>query len=109
MLLRPLRSFILPFLLLSTLLLSLSLSLGLGLAHAEEAESDLALRYADVQRCMARGLGPHWDRTYQIDQVRNRWGGLEPKAQSLESAPQGVRITELRCRYQAGLQDAERP
>jgi len=41
--------------------------------------------------------------------VRNRWGGLEPKAQSLESAPQGVRITELRCRYQAGLQDAERP
>lgn len=103
MLLRPLLPFILPFLLLATLLLSL------GLAHAEETESDLALRYADVQRCMARGLGPHWDRTYQIDQVRNRWGGLEPKAQSLESAPQGVRITELRCRYQAGLQDAERP
>ena len=103
MLLRPLRPFILPFLLLATLLLSL------GLAHAEETESDLALRYADVQRCMARGLGPHWDRTYQIDQVRNRWGGLEPKAQSLESAPQGVRITELRCRYQAGLQDAEWP
>lgn len=94
---------LLPFLLLSTLASSLSL------AHAEEADSDLAHRYADVQRCMARGLGPHWDRTYQIDQVRNRWGGLEPKAQSLESAPQGVRITELRCRYQAGLQDAERP
>ena len=94
---------LLPFLLLSSLLLTQ------GLAHAGEAESELALRYADVQRCMARGLGPHWDRTYQIDQVRNRWGGLEPKAQSLESAPQGVRITELRCRYQAGLQDAERP
>lgn len=79
------------------------------LAHADDAEGDQAQRYADVQRCMARGLGPHWDRTYQIDQVRNRWGGLEPKARSLDSAPQGVRITELRCRYQAGLQDAERP
>lgn len=94
---------LLPIFLLSPLLLPL------GQAHAEDGDGDLAQRYADVQRCMARGLGPHWDRTYQIDQVRNRWGGLEPKAQSLESAPQGVRITELRCRYQAGLQDAERP
>ena len=94
---------LLPFLLFSLLFLIL------GVAHAEDTESDLAQRYADVQRCMARGLGPHWDSTYQIDQVRNRWGGLEPKARSLESAPQGVRITELRCRYQAGLQDAERP
>ena len=97
-----------PRLLLPILLLS-PLLLPLGQAHAEDADGELAQRYADVQRCMARGLGPHWDRTYQIDQVRNRWGGLEPKAQSLESAPQGVRITELRCRYQAGLQDAERP
>ena len=94
---------LLPILMLSPLLLPL------GPAPAEDGDGDLAQRYADVQRCMARGLGPHWDRTYQIDQVRNRWGGLEPKAQSLESAPQGVRITELRCRYQAGLQDAERP
>lgn len=90
------------------LLLS-SLWLTWGGAQADEGESEQAQRYADVQRCMARGLGPHWDRTYQITQVRNRWGGLEPTARSLESAPQGVRITELRCRYQAGLQDAERP
>jgi hypothetical protein len=85
-----------------------------GLAPAwaqpqDEAQGEPAWRYADVQRCLARGLGPHWDRTYQVEQVRNRWGELEPRAQSLASAPQAVRITELRCRYQAGLEDAQRP
>jgi hypothetical protein len=53
-----------------------------GLAPAwaqpqDEAQGEPAWRYADVQRCLARGLGPHWDRTYQVEQVRNRWGELE--------------------------------
>lgn len=77
---------------------------------AATSESDaLAERHADAQRCMRRTMGEHWAERYGVKLARNQWGVEEATAESVDSAPQVIRITYLRCRRETGIDGAPRP
>lgn len=71
--------------------------------------ADMSDRYLDVQLCMERAIGRHWEERYGVELARNRWGAVEPSALAIDSAPQIVRMTDLRCRRQRNLAGEPRP
>lgn len=82
------------------------------LSHAALAgteQADIAERYADVQHCIERTLGKHWEDRYRIELTVNRWGAVEATGASIESAPSAVRMTDLRCRRELALAGRPRP
>ena len=71
--------------------------------------NDTADRYLDVQRCMERTIGKQWQEKYGIEVVRNQWGAVEVSADSIDTAPQIIRVTDLRCRRLSNLAGQPRP
>lgn len=69
----------------------------------------MAERYFDVQRCIERTIGKQWPEKYGIDLALNQWGAIEPTGRSIDTAPQAVRMTDLRCRRQLSLTGEPRP
>ena len=78
-------------------------------AHAAPGGRDAAADYRDLNACMARTMGMHWADHFGVKRVVNDHGVLEPTEAAIDAAPQVVRITELRCRLQLGLQGEDRP
>lgn len=79
-----------------------------ALAESMEA-TRMAERYLDIQHCMERTLGKQWPEKYGIELARNRWGVIEATERSINTAPQAVRMTDLRCRRQISLTGEPRP
>ena len=71
--------------------------------------TEMAQRYVDVQRCMERAIGKQWRERYRVDLARNRWGAIEPTGESIDAAPQVVRLTDLQCRREHNLAGEPRP
>ncbi len=79
-------------------------------ASAEEMDAEkMAERYLDVQRCIERTIGRQWSQKYGIDLARNQWGAVEATGRSIDTAPQVVRMTDLRCRRELSLTGEPRP
>lgn len=97
-----------PRIFLASLLASLSMLLPLG-AHAAGTGKDLRNEYHGLQACMQRVMGPQWADHFGVKQVVNAYGVLEPTESAVDASPQVVRITEMRCRFQVGLQGEDRP
>lgn len=76
---------------------------------ATDTSTGMAARYGDVQQCMEHALGKKWQKTYQIESTVNRWGVVEATGASIDSAPQAVRITDLRCRRELNVAGQPRP
>jgi len=70
---------------------------------------DMAERYSDVQHCIERTLGKQWNEKFDIEMTVNRWGVVEATGASIDTAPQIVRMTDLRCRRQLDLAGQPRP
>lgn len=77
--------------------------------HAAGTSKDLRKEYQDLQVCMNRTLGPQWAERFGVKQVLNDYGVLEPTEFAVDASPQVVRITEMRCRFQSGLQGEGHP
>jgi hypothetical protein len=72
-------------------------------AGAATNSSSAADRYLDLNRCMDRTMGKGWQHRYDIHTQLNRWGVEEPSEADLDTAPQAVRMTALRCRRELSL------
>ena len=84
--------------------------MGPAAAHAATGDvAELNVRYHDVQSCMERTLGKQWEERYGIELALNRWGAVEATGASINTAPQAVRVTDLRCRRQRNLAGEPRP
>ncbi len=83
--------------------LPLCCALFTGFVFAAPVDSNLADRYLDLSLCMERTMGKGWQHRYDIHMLTNRWGALEPSESDLDSAPQAVRVTALRCRRETSL------
>ncbi|HEY2254041.1 MAG TPA: hypothetical protein VGI11_00260 [Variovorax sp.] len=79
------------------------------LALAGPDTPDFADRYQDLARCMDRTMGRGWQDRYDIHLLTNRWGAEEPSEQDLDTAPQVIRMTALRCRREVNLTGQPRP
>ena len=97
-----------PRIFLASLLASLSLLLPLD-ARAAGTGKDLRNEYHDLQACIERAMGHQWADRFGVKQVVNAYGVLEPTESAVDASPQVVRITEMRCRFQVGLQGEHRP
>ncbi|MCY1220986.1 hypothetical protein D3C86_1138440 [compost metagenome] len=69
----------------------------------------MAERYLDVQSCIERVIGRQWSQKYGIELARNQWGVIEATGRSIDTAPQVVRMTDLRCRRELSLTGEPRP
>lgn len=78
--------------------LSLCFALFATCSFAAPSDSDIADRYLDLNACMDQAMGKGWQRRYDIHMSTNRWGASEASPADLDSAPQAVRVTALRCR-----------
>ena len=78
--------------------LSLCFALFATCTFAAPMDSDIADRYLNLNFCMDQAMGKGWQRRYDIHMLTNRWGALEASQADLDSAPQAVRVTALRCR-----------
>ena len=78
--------------------LSICFALFATCTFAAPMDSDIADRYLDLNFCMDQAMGKGWQRRYDIHMLTNRWGALEASQADLDSAPQAVRVTALRCR-----------
>ena len=78
-------------------------------AFATASADDMSERYEDAQRCMERAIGKQWHEKYGIELARNRWGAVEPTAHAIDTAPQVVRLTDMRCRRELSLAGEPRP
>jgi hypothetical protein len=78
-------------------------------AQAAGPGNDLRNEYHDLQACMERTMDLHWADRFGVKLVVNAYGVLEPTDSAMDTSPQVVRITEMRCRFQAGLQGEGRP
>lgn len=78
-------------------------------AAATGDAAEMTDRYLDVQLCMERTIGKQWHERYGVELAINRWGAVEPTALSIDTAPQIVRLTDLRCRRQRDLAGQPRP
>lgn len=67
------------------------------------APAEMAQRHRDVRRCMEQSLGKRWEQRFGIDMAVNRWGEVEAVGTSIDSAPQAVRLIDLRCRRETDL------
>ena len=85
------------------LLTSLCLALLVPHAFAAQEADDMAERYQDAQRCMERAIGKQWREKYGIELARNRWVAVEPTEHSMDTAPQAVRMADMRCRRELSL------
>lgn len=79
-----------------------------AVASAEDSTA-MADKYLDVQLCMERTIGKKWQQRYGVELARNRWGAVEPTGDSMDTAPQIVRLTDLRCRRERDLEGQPRP
>ena len=73
------------------------------------ATTTMAERYLDVQHCIERTIGKQWPQKYGVDLVLNQWGAVEATGRSIDTAPQVVRMTDLRCRRELSLTGEPRP
>lgn len=89
-------------------LVGLVFATSLG-ALAAPPSGDLATGYRDAGRCVTSALGQEWAQHFGVDLVVNAFGETEPAEESIDHAPDMVRITDLRCRREAGLQGLYRP
>jgi hypothetical protein len=94
------------FIALASLALLLPLS---ALAASNEDSTDMSGRYLDMQRCMERTMGKNWQQRYEVELARNRWGATEPTGPSIDSAPEVVRMTDMRCRREVNIESEPRP
>jgi len=76
---------------------------------AVDTQTEMTARYGDVQNCMEHTLGKQWEQRYGIKLTVNRWGAVEATGSSIDSAPEAVRLTDLRCRRQLSLAGQPRP
>lgn len=76
-------------------------------AFSTPLDLNLADRYLDMSICMDRTMGKGWQRRFGIHMLTNRWGALEADESDLDTAPQAVRMTALRCRREASLTAAQ--
>jgi hypothetical protein len=58
---------------------------------------------------MERAIGKQWHERYRVDLARNRWGAIEPTGESIDAAPQVVRLTDFQCRREHNLAGEPRP
>ncbi len=89
--------------------LALSFVSASALSATTRDATELNVKYHDVQECTERTLGKQWEARYGIELARNRWGAVEATGASINTAPQVVRVTDLRCRYQSNLAGEPRP
>ncbi|MEB0057589.1 MULTISPECIES: hypothetical protein [unclassified Variovorax] len=89
--------------------LALSLVSASALSATTHDATELNVKYHDVQKCTERTLGKQWEARYGIEMALNRWGAIEATGASIDTAPQVVRVTDLRCRYQSDLAGEPRP
>lgn len=87
---------------------TVSLAISASVIAAPERE-ELAQEYRDLARCIQRVMGNRWEERFGIELTTNRHGVLEATGDSMDHAPQIVRITDYRCRRQVGLQGKSRP
>jgi hypothetical protein len=87
----------------SRFIVLLCVALSSAGATASPADSDLTVRYLDLNLCMDRAMGKGWQNRYDIHMLTNRWGVLEASAADLDTAPEAVRVTALRCRRELSL------
>lgn len=92
----------------TTICVSLALLSSLAVA-AINTTSEMAIRYVDVQHCMEHALGKRWQDRYAIELAVNRWGAAEPTRTAIDSAPEAVRMTDLRCRRELDVAGQPRP
>jgi hypothetical protein len=90
-------------------LASLALLLPLSAFAASNDASEMNERYLDMQRCMERTMGKNWQQRYEVELARNRWGATEPTGPSIDSAPEVVRMTDMRCRREVNIETEPRP
>ena len=98
-----------PFIFLASLMVLLSMLLTPMSVHAAGTGNDLRKEYQDLQSCMKRTLGSQWAEHFGVKRVVNNYGVLEPTESAVDASPQVVRITEMRCRFQSGLQGEGHP
>lgn len=98
-----------PRICLASLLATLSMLLMPLGAHAGGTGKDLRNAYHDLEACMERAMDHQWADRFGVKRVVNAYGVLEPTDSALDASPQVVRITEMRCRFQVGLQGEDRP
>lgn len=98
-----------PLIFLASLMASLSMLLMPISVHAAGTGKDLRKEYQDLQACMKRTLGPQWAERFGVKRVVNDYGVLEPTKSAVDASTQVVRITEMRCRFQSGLQGEGHP
>lgn len=90
-------------------LAGLALLLPLSAFAASSDSSDMSERYLDMKRCMERTMGKGWQQRYEVELARNRWGATEPTGPSIDSAPEVVRMTDMRCRREVNIETEPRP
>ena len=79
-------------------------------SHAATGDAaELTDRYHDYHVCMDRALGKLWEERYGIELARNRWGAVEATGAAIDTSPQVVRVTDLRCRRERNLAGEPRP
>jgi hypothetical protein len=74
-----------------------------------DSSDEMAERYSDVQHCIERTLGKQWNERFGVEMTVNRWGAVEVTGASIDTAPEIVRVTDLRCRRQLDLAGQPRP
>lgn len=89
--------------------LVLLIALHGAIASAENTPRNLSDDYHDLERCMERTMGRRWAEHFRVKQVVNAYGVLEATEDAVDTAPQVVRITDMNCRLQVGLQEQLRP
>ena len=76
---------------------------------AVDMSDEMPERYSDVQHCIERTLGKQWKEKFAIEVTTNRWGAVEATGASIDTAPEIVRMTDLRCRREVDLAGQPRP
>ncbi len=89
--------------------LAIVLTLHAAFAMADDTPKDLSDDYHDLERCMERTMGRNWADHFGVARVVNPYGVLEATKTAVDTAPQVVRITDMSCRLQVGLQEEQRP
>jgi hypothetical protein len=89
--------------------ISLLLLMSLNIAFSATPRKDLSTEYQDANRCVSETLGPAWAEHFGVEMILNEHGVPEPSEESISRSPDVVRIADLLCRRQAGLQGQGRP
>ena len=73
------------------------------------APAEMIERYQGVSTCMDQALGKRWEQRFGVSMAVNRWGAVEAVGTSIDSAPEAVRMTDLRCRRETDVAGQPRP